>query len=732
MAFAAGLADNIIHSAVFYPPSIFPSLRFIQTVLRALCASFVILVTAAGQPACANPRPSPSFLGPMGLNTVPSARMDPHGTARMTISTLDPYAQALLSFQPADWLNLSLRQSAEISGLNDDADRLYPGLDLKLRLMKEEKYQPELSIGLLSAFGHKRMAGEYVALSKRYHDFDFTAGLGWGRYGSSGTFDNPLKVLSDHFSDPRPLDGEMPNGPEDWFTGNDVGLFGGVEYFTPVRGLSLKLDWGADRFIAEKTAFDFNVPNPWSVGVNYAPTDWMDLGVGVMGSDKIMATLSLNTLIQKWPGRSSEKTKTPPLRGYRTGIVNTGQMQFDAIKYSQNMVHDIRRNDHTVWARVETDPMSPIPFQIGRAARHIANHAGEVTEEILVTPEIYTLHGAPVRIMRRDLEQAAIRNQGSASELWNNASLNAPIPPDLANGPDVNSYGDGTKRMALNNVRFILDLQTSLSEEDSGVLYRTSGIVDFTMRLWGRWLGNIAVRANGPDNLDGLDDIRPQALLPVRSNVQRFADKTVSIDRLYETWLKSSPSGNWHYMASMGYLEEMYAAYGGEVLYRPAGKTWALGAESWYALKRDPDTFLNLGLNGDHLITGHVKGWYEIPQTDLTIGVKLGRYLAEDLGGTVSLTKSMSNGMAFEAFMTATDNADYDLFGGTTHLYSGLKFTMPIGNVAVLPRGSHIRASALPLGRDTGQSIDNPMPLYTLTDPISTRAMIRDWGTVTE
>lgn len=683
-------------------------------------------------PAGAEPKTSPSFLGPIGLNTVPSARMDPVGTIRAEVSTLDPYLQGMVSFQPADWMNVTLRQTAEISGLNSEADRLYPGIDLKLRLMEESKYNPELSLGIMSAFGHKRMAGEYLALSKRYRDFDFTAGLGWGRYGSSGTFDNPLNILGNHFDDSRPLDGEMPSGPEEWFTGRQVGLFGGVEYFTPLDGLSLKLDWGADRYLAEKTAMDFNVPSPWSVGVNYAPTPWMDMGAAVVGGDKIMATLSLKSLIQKWPGRSDKKSETPPLRPHRTDQVLPAQMAFDAAKYSAMMVHDIRRNARSVWARFEADPDRSMPAQIGHAARHMANHAGADIEEILITPEVYTLHGPPVRIMRRDLEQAVIRHQGSPQEMWRKAGLNAPVPADLRDGPDVHAHGPAARRMALNNVRFILDLQTSLSEEDSGILYRTSGIVDFTMRFWGRWMGNIGLRVNGPDNLSQLDLIRPQSILPVRSNVQRFAAQRVSIDRLYEAYLRSSPDGNWHGMAAMGYVEEMYAGYGGEVLYRPHGKTWALGAEAWYALKRDPETFLGLGLNGDHLISGHLKTWYEIPQTDLTIGFKAGRYLAEDIGGTLSLTKSMENGMKFEAFVTATDAADFDLFGGTTHVYSGIKFTMPIGNVPGLPRGSHIRARSEPMGRDAGQSIDNPLPLYDLTDAFSYRNLARDWADVVE
>jgi hypothetical protein len=706
------------------PPYFYPDI-----VLPALLAAAMIFSSA---PSGAAERASPSFLGPLGLNTIPSARMDAPGTIRGGVMTLDPYLQGYVSFQPAAWMNIGLRQTAEISSLKDDADRLYPGLDLKFRLRPEGAYAPEISVGMMSALGHTRMAGEYIAASKRYHDFDFTAGVGWGRYGASGTMKNPLSLLGGRYDRPRALDGETPNDPTHWFTGDDVGIFAGVEYHTPIEGLSLKLDWGADRYLAEKTAFDFKSPDPWSIGVNYRPTDWLDMGVATVGGDKIMANLSFKTLAEKWPGRSHEKTAAPTLRPSRSDQVLPAQMAFQAAKHAAQFIHDIRHSHTAISARFDADPMTPIPQQIGHAARHVANYSGATIEEIYITPEIYTLHGLPVRLMRRDLERAMIDHRGSAEEIWRSADLNATLPPDLANGPDVNATGPSAKRRALNNIRFILDLQTSLGEEDIGLLYRTGAIIDTTLRHGGNWVGRAGFRINGFDNLDDLDAVRLPSLLPVRSDAAAFAGTRVAVEHLFESWLKSTPSGEWHSMAAFGYLEEMYAGVGGEILYRPTGKTWALGAEGWWALKRDPYSFLNLDLTGDRLLTGHLKAWYEIPDTDLTLGLKAGRYLAEDWGATLSLTKSMRNGLTFEAFATATTEADFDPFGGTTHLYSGVKMTLPFGNVPLLPRGSHIRATTQPIGRDAGQALENPMPLYTLTTPFSTRAMIRDWGLITE
>lgn len=243
---------------------------------------------------------STNIHGKLGLNTIPNARMDEKGTIRAQSSYLDPYFHGFLGVQLASPLYVGIRQTAEVSSFDEDFDRLYPGVDAKLRTVKESTYRPEIAIGIQSGFGHKRTAGEYITATKRYKNFDFTGGIGWGRFASSAHIDNPLKALGSHFDKDRNLDGEAPNEPDDWFTGQDMGFFAGLEYFTPLKGLSLKADWGGDRYEAEKAAFNFRPAAPWSIGLNYKPWQFMDIGLASQGADKIMARLSLQGNVKNW------------------------------------------------------------------------------------------------------------------------------------------------------------------------------------------------------------------------------------------------------------------------------------------------------------------------------------------------------------------------------------------------------------------------------------------------
>lgn len=694
---------------------------------RPLLIAILLISTIANHARSAEQNYSPAVSGTIGLNTVPSARMDESGTISAGISTLDPYAHSFLGFQIAEPLYVGIRQTAEISDIFDDANRLYPGLDFKLRLLKESAYAPEIAIGAASAIGHRRSAGEYIALSKRYHDLDFTAGLGWGRFGSAGHFDNPLKALHSHFGKARPLDGEMPNEPADWFTGEKIGLFGGIEYFTPIDSLSFKFDIGADRYIAESKAFGFNAPAPWSLGLNYQPYEWMNAGLALQGGNKLMGRLTFKGRPASWPFTSSSAKSSEPLKPYRPQTTSITDMRLSSEKDGL-ILRDIQASKHSAIARLELSPYRTGPSQFGQAIHHMANHAGENLEEFILEPRIYGLRGPKIKLMRRDFENALARNQGSAEEIWANAEFitDQNTRPELAKSPLMKAH------FKPKSIRFILDNQIGLSEEDSGTLYRTSFITAFKgPTLFNMLHTGTSWRWNIKHNLDKIGELRPRKLLPVRSNVDQFADNGIALDRLY-TALTHSFTPELHMMGAAGYLEEMYAGAGGEILYRPFGKRFGISLETWLAFKRDPFQPLAEGLNGDSLLTGHIKGWYELPGSNLTLHAKAGRYLAEDLGATLSLSKTFKNGSKLESYVTISDTADFDLFGGTTHADHGIRLTLPLGSLPHVPDGSEIRIKTAPFGRDIGQSLDAPMKLYELTEHFSYRHITENWGDITQ
>lgn len=664
-------------------------------------------------------------MGPLGLNVVPNARMNDAGTVSFGASTLDPYLNAYIGLQIAEPLYVQARQSAEVSSLREDADRMYPGLDLKLRLARESGQWPEISLGLQSAIGHKRLAGEYLAASKRWDDFDFTLGMGWGRMAGKGLIDNPLKLLP-HFDKDRSVDGEMPSGPSNWFAGEQIGFFGGVEYFTPINGLSLKADYGGPDFAAEKASFDYDAPALWSLSAVYRPFDFVDVGIAAMGLDKIMARLSMRFNASGWKtDYADEKAIRAPMSPYRTGLAEPLAMESAAAQEGINL-QDARIEGKTARAAIDLNPFASAPRQYGAAARNIANHAGKDVEEIEIAPSAMNLRGPKIKMLRADFERALARKEGSADEIWRHAEF------------DGKSFGDKPSRGKFfapwrqAELSFLLDGQASLSEEDTGLLYRTSGIIDLRApTAYGAMTSGAALRVNLKDNLDKLDDIRFFNPYGARGDVSRFAGKRLTLENSWLGWTHSFTPA-FHLELLGGYLEEMYAGYGGEILYRPFGPRWALGAEGWHVYKRDAESAAALGLNGANGFTGFLNAWYDAPVIETTFHLKGGQFLGGDRGFQLSMEKTFDNGVKFEGFAAISNAADYDPFGGTTHAYNGIRLSVPFYHTI---KGQRMRAAGsgqiAPLGRDAAQTLNPPMTLYELTEPFSYRHVERHWGDVT-
>lgn len=647
--------------------------------------------------------------------------MDEAGTVRISASTLDPYLHTAIGFQLANPVYVQLRQSSEISGFDAEPDRLYPGVDLKFRLTEEGRYQPEMAVGFNAAFGHKRMASEYITLSKRFWDIDLTTGIAWGRMAGSGHVRNPLKKLSKHFQNDRDFNSESPNTPHDWFTGPDIGLFAGLEYFTPVDGLSIKADWGADHALPERHAgLDYKSPGPWTASVNYAPVDWASLSVGAAGSDKIFARLSLQSHFGAWPFRYDDPPPPVMLRPHRTADAQPAKMALGAAR-DGIALYDTDTDTASERARGNLDMTSyePAARQIGRAIRHMANHAGPDIVSLEITPRVHGLKGRTVRVIRDDVEAALAHRNGSPEEIWRNVSF----------------FDDPAMKASQHErdypwmPRFISETEISLSEEDAGYLYRTALIFEETKDLPYGFTAGGSVRWNIADNLHRLADYRLAADKPVRSDVDLFASRPLALDRSYISWFKTL-APDIHLALSAGALEEMFVGAGGEILYRPFGKTYAFGFEAWHVNRRDPASPLNVRILDIDYSTAHLNAWYEVPGTDLTLFAKAGRFLGEDDGVSGGLQMRFDSGALVEGFVSATDKSDPDIFGGETHLYGGVRLSLPFGDMKYIPDGSEIRVRAAPMGRDNGQVLDTPLPLYETTEPMSYRRLSRSWKAV--
>ncbi|MEO0633800.1 MAG: YjbH domain-containing protein, partial [Pseudomonadota bacterium] len=133
----------------------------------------------------------------------------------------------------------------------------------------------------------------------------------------------------------------------------------------------------------------------------------------------------------------------------------------------------------------------------------------------------------------------------------------------------------------------------------------------------------------------------------------------------------------------------------------------AVGAELNYVGQRDFDQ--GFGLQDYRTTTGHVSFYYR------TLGeyyyqLDLGRYLAEDWGGTLNISRAFGNGVAIGVFATLTDMPFEDFGEGSFD--KGFRIQIPFSALTGDRRTGGISRTIRPVLRDGGARVSVPGRLY--------------------
>ncbi|SMC81961.1 YjbH domain-containing protein [Polynucleobacter kasalickyi] len=237
--------------------------------------------------------------GSIGLLQTPTARMMPAGSALFGYSHTTPYSHYNFALQPFNWLETSFRYSNDgnvaygptnFSGAQSYVDK---SIDLKVRVLQETVLLPDVAIGIRDLAGTGLFSGEYVVASKRYGDFDFSAGLAWGYLGNRGNFKNPFSVFGSSFSSRPATDvGSGGNFSFGTYFHGPTALIGGVQYQTPYPNLTLKLELDGNNYQREPFNSILEQRSPINFGAVYRWNN-ANLTVGVERGNTAMISISI-------------------------------------------------------------------------------------------------------------------------------------------------------------------------------------------------------------------------------------------------------------------------------------------------------------------------------------------------------------------------------------------------------------------------------------------------------
>ncbi len=661
--------------------------------------------------------PGFSLNGTVGLIDMPTARLLPDGETAWTFSNSGSSYGGTLAFQMLPKLETAVHFMTLPDWTAVDEPFFVQSLDLKYRILEESGHLPSLAIGSRGFLSNGPLSSEYIVASKNVgYGLTVTGGLGWGRLGSY----KPVTSIGT-----RPAV-DLALGFDHMFSG-DMALFGGVEWDTPVKGLSLKAEYSSDAYTGEQVFGSFEHKSPLNFGIDYEPVRGISLGGYYnYGSDfGVRLTLSGNPnrpIVSPDFGigpvpvnprlgdydRSEGWANSPIVTELLVGAL-APVLEAEGIVIEEALI-----TGNTIDLYISNNSMPQTTKAIGRIVRTLSVALPHSVEVFRITPIASGLATTTVEIRRSDLEAQVDRpNAGPdswASTRFTDASNHLPegawardIYPDFSWSLNpmipVNLASNGSAA----SVDVLLNASAS---------YRLSRGFSVNGSLTQKLVGNIGAGA--------VPSVSPT---PVRSNFALYQTSGPTLDRLTADYgFKLTPST--YARVSGGYLERMFAGVSGEVLWMPTNQNWGIGAEVSAVQQRGyGDMF---GFEDYQTVTGHASLYWDTGYHGIEAQVDVGRYLAGDVGSTVTLTRRFENGWEVSGFVTLTDMPFADF--GEGKFAKGVSLSIPLRWTMPLETRSATGIALGTMGGDGGARLELGERLYTTIRDYDVVDFNETWG----
>ncbi|MBA0167800.1 YjbH domain-containing protein [Pectobacterium sp. CFBP8739] len=662
---------------------------------------------------------SQSDFGGTGLLQMPTARMAETGEFSFNYRDNEEYRRYSLSLQLFDWLETTVRYTdirtrlysndPSFSGSQTYKDKAF---DIKARLWQESYWLPDVSLGLRDIAGTGLFDSEYLVASKRMGPFDFTLGMGWGNMAESGNIKNPACTLKASFCS-RTESTETGQFEVGNFFHGPAALFGGVEYQTPWDPLRLKLEYdgndysneAADRERREKIKQD----SPFNIGAVYRVGEALDTTLSWQRGNTLMWGFTLRTNFNDLKPNyldDAPPVYAPVQDGKGTNWQLVSKELHDKAGFKDA---DIYADQKQVTIVAEQTKYRDSEEATQRGATVLANHVPGNIDEYHFVQRSQSLPIASTEVDAKTfhrVKQAAV-------------PLGQPEPETHRKEPVSDVRGQQVLLAQPDRLTYSFDpaLSQSVGGAEAFYMYQIAlrGGADY--RLSEHWSVGGSALLNLVNNYDKFNYKTPPldgAALPrVRTWVREYVTSSDLLLTNLQLTRRDNPAQDWYTQVYGGYLEMMYAGVGSEVLYRPFGKSWALGMDVNYVKQRDWNDIMRMA---DYdVVTGHLTAYWELPFVEGAVAkVSVGRYLAGDKGVTLDLSRRFDSGIVAGAFATKTNvsAAEY----GEGSFTKGFYISIPFDLLFTEPTVKRGAVGWVPLTRDGGQMLDRRNPLYGVTE----------------
>ena len=641
------------------------------------------------------------------------------------------YGKLVLLLNPFDWLEASYfyyRPNELLWEVNNVPGHfLDKGFNVKFIYRPNNRYLPNIAVGLDDFAGTGYFNREYIVGTSNYSNLKVSLGVGWGKFTGQNKFNNPLDKLSPKFSvRPKLSDVGYGGNPSynQWFRG-DAAIFGGFEYnFRNIKKLKLKAEYDPYDYM------DFSANNRRdaslmlrkkdsniNIGLSYKVNKFLTIDTSYIKGNTL--NLNFNIALTFNDDLSSKPSFKPEIKKYYEN------------QNKQSFYEDLLRNLNNNNLFLQTAELNERQLDVSISTSQYRNALRSASYASFIANETANLNNV-------DLGSINITHINAGVELNNVSFIANHLEKDSILPIEVKKYytkiSSGQPRNYLDNefqpkVEFPV-IFSSLSPAIvshignperfyfGGVALKYNTEAQFSRNLILTSEINYSLFNNIQDTIAGpgskMEHVRTDLVQYLKQD--DFYLTSMQLDYIWAI------RKNFYAKISAGIFETMYGGFGGEILFKPFENNFTVGADLFYVKQRTFEQ--RFDFRDYETLTGHINFGYLLP-LGIESNISFGKYLAKDIGYTLDLSRRTASGFKAGIYFTRTD-VSAELFGEGS-FDKGFYFQIPLDLLSNSYNGNYSTFRLSPLTRDGGAKLTYEKELRGLIYNATSNELQSQW-----
>jgi Exopolysaccharide biosynthesis protein YbjH len=679
-------------------------------------------------------RPQASLQSYTGIWDMPNARVLPDWHARFKLGRSAPYTYyggALGAFDlfeaHGQFTEVDTIIAFEGFGYGNYKDR---SAGVRMVLLKESSALPQVAAGVFDPTGTALFGTRYLVVSKMFGNVDFTFGLGQGILagefigGSSSAVVGSEADTGLSFLFSNPLRATKPFAGLEWYITPNLTFSAEYSSIDNSKMVGFVDESGKNRIKADDSIV------PVNLGLKYNFTKAAYAQLGLAGGNTVFFGLGVDFDLAPgsllgWKKRPAYRSTERIRQEIAAGSTETAARRIADVLYADGFSNVlVSLGADAIWVETETgDYLSD--------ARALAR-IGQILDEIL-PPSIHTLY---LTIQYRQQRLTSWQVNRADFTDFRNSTIDKET---LLAVSRLNLYPDRNERDFLSGnpsaVRADSDdkwYDFSSSPKARTFLNNRSGFFKHKILLrnqlsivpWRRGLFAAALEIPLFNQYDELiyDPLERDA---ARTDVKLYAQRTnphltqLAFNQIFEL------PHSIYARASAGAFEAAYAGFGGEIFRYFNHGLWGVGIEAETVRKRDLDNDFKLSETDKIWRTpAYVNLYSQLwPSQGIEAGLKIGRFLAGDVGASIELRRTFQY-FTLGAWFTKTDTSVFKSEKNIGTAEKGVFITFPLAFFSDKESKRRSSYAITSFTRDQGQTVAQPGFLYPI-NPFGTPVFVK-------